>query len=74
MTMSLHENYAKAGFLVRLPAGHTPALLVIDFVDAYLLQSSPLYAGGIERVWKAGIAAAKSTMSCMARRWPPIRS
>jgi nicotinamidase-related amidase len=45
MSTSLQENYAKGGFGRQLAAGRHPALLVIDFVDAYLVQESPLYAG-----------------------------
>jgi maleamate amidohydrolase len=42
---SLHENYARGGFGQRLAPGRRPALLVIDFVRAYLVPGSPLYAG-----------------------------
>lgn len=42
---TLQENYARGGFSVRLQPGLNPALLVIDFVQAYLVQGSPLYAG-----------------------------
>jgi len=42
---SLQENYAKGGFGKRLEPGRSPALLVIDFVEAYLKPGSPLYAG-----------------------------
>lgn len=40
----LSENYAGA-FDGHLPFGRSPALLIIDFVMAYLEKSSPLYAG-----------------------------
>ena len=33
------------GFGAQLGIGHQPALLVVDFVDAYLVPDSPLYAG-----------------------------
>ena len=45
MNTALRENYAKGGFGVRLDAGRRPALLIIDFCEAYLAKSSPLYAG-----------------------------
>jgi nicotinamidase-related amidase len=45
MTDSLSENYATGGFGQRLRPGTHPALLVIDFVRAYLERDSPLYAG-----------------------------
>lgn len=42
---SLGENYARGGFGRPLEFGDRPALLVIDFVQAYLVPGSPLYAG-----------------------------
>lgn len=45
MTESLEQNYARGGFGKSLPFGARPALLVIDFVRAYLVPGSPLYAG-----------------------------
>jgi nicotinamidase-related amidase len=45
MSSSLTENYAAVGFGLSLQPGRRPALLVIDFVRAYLVQGSPLYAG-----------------------------
>ena len=42
---ALEADYAQAGFGGRLPFGRTPALLVIDVVQAYLDPASPLYAG-----------------------------
>lgn len=42
---SLAANYARGGFTQQLQPGRRPALLVIDFVKAYLLPGSPLYAG-----------------------------
>lgn len=38
-------DYAEAGFGNRLGFGRRPALVVIDFVTAYLRPGSPLYAG-----------------------------
>jgi maleamate amidohydrolase len=40
----LNANYA-AAFDGHLPFGKRPALIIIDFVMAYLEKSSPLYAG-----------------------------
>lgn len=45
MAESLDENYARGGFGKALAFGQRPALLVIDFVQAYLVKDSPLYAG-----------------------------
>jgi nicotinamidase-related amidase len=42
---SLDDNYARGGFGRSLTFGRRPALLVIDFVQAYLVPGSPLYAG-----------------------------
>lgn len=45
MTQSVQENYAESGFGQTLGFGKHPALLVVDFVKAYLVKDSPLYAG-----------------------------
>jgi len=45
MAESLDENYARGGFGTALALGRRPALLVVDFVQAYLVPGSPLYAG-----------------------------
>ena len=45
MPESLQSNYARGGFGHRLAPGLNPALLIIDFVEAYLAEGSPLYAG-----------------------------
>jgi nicotinamidase-related amidase len=45
MSDSLFESYASGGFGQPLQPGRRPALVVIDFVRAYLAQVSPLYAG-----------------------------
>jgi len=44
MSDDLAENY-KGAFDGNLPFGQRPALLIVDFVVAYLDPSSPLYAG-----------------------------
>jgi maleamate amidohydrolase len=40
---SLDANYADTGFNVRLGFGKKPALLMIDLVQAYFVEGSPLY-------------------------------
>ncbi len=42
---TLADNYAKGGFGRKLALGDRPALVVIDFAEAYLREGSPLYAG-----------------------------
>lgn len=41
---SLDANYARAGYHNRLGYGARPALLMIDFAEAYFEPTSPLYA------------------------------
>ena len=41
----LAEDYRQAGFSNRLGFGEHPALVVVDFCQAYLNPDSPLYAG-----------------------------
>ena len=41
----LEDDYRRAGFNRRLGIGERPALIVVDFVQAYLDPDSPLYAG-----------------------------
>ena len=41
----LADDYRRAGFSNRLGFGSRPALVVIDFCQAYLDPASPLYAG-----------------------------
>ena len=43
--IDLNADYEAAGFKRSLEPGVRPALLVIDFVNAYLDPDSPLYAG-----------------------------
>ena len=45
MSESLQQNYERGGFNKSLQPGSRPALLIIDFVEAYLNPASPLYAG-----------------------------
>jgi len=44
MSGSLAENYASGGFGLQLSPGRHPALLVVDFVRAYVVPESPLSA------------------------------
>ena len=50
----LDADYNKAGFGGRLGFGERPALIVVDFVQAYLDKSSPLYAGVEPELEQAG--------------------
>lgn len=45
MAETLDENYSRGGFRARLQPGSRPALLVVDFVRAYLVAGSPLFGG-----------------------------
>ena len=45
MATDLDEDYAQAGFGNRIGFGQRPALVIIDFVQAYMEKGSPLYAG-----------------------------
>lgn len=40
----LVEDYARSGFAQRLGFGESPALVVVDFVNAYVDKRSPMYA------------------------------
>jgi len=55
--VSLEQNYARGGFTTRLKPGRRPALLVVDFVNAYLLEDSLLYGGEGCAVARAGAVA-----------------
>ncbi len=45
MAQDLEKDYDGAGYNLRLGFGERPALILIDFVEAYFDKSSPLYAG-----------------------------
>ncbi len=45
MAQDLENDYDGAGYNLRLGFGERPALILIDFVEAYFDKSSPLYAG-----------------------------
>jgi nicotinamidase-related amidase len=70
MDATLQENYAKGGFGHALTLGHKPALLVIDFVEAYLREGSPLYAG----VESAREAAVRLLQACRDAHLPIIHT
>ena len=53
---ALVDNYRRGGFMQRLQFGPHPALIIIDFVKAYLLEDSPLYGGqGIQVALRGAI-------------------
>jgi maleamate amidohydrolase len=45
MTEALDDNYARAGYHHKMAWGKSPALLMVDFAEAYFDENSPLYAG-----------------------------
>lgn len=45
MAESLDSNYARAGYHARQAKGARPALLLIDFAQAYFDETAPLYGG-----------------------------
>lgn len=67
MTGSLTDNYAAGGFGLALQPGHRPALLVVDFVRAYLVEGSPLYAGA-----EPARAAAQALLEAARRAGIPV--
>ncbi len=70
MDAALDKNYEQAGFGFLLPPGRNPALLVIDFVEAYLAADSPLYAG----VEPTREAAVRLLQAARDRRLPIIHT
>jgi nicotinamidase-related amidase len=57
VTETLEQDYARGGFMGQLRPGSRPALLIVDFVRAYLIESSPLYGGsGCESARVAAVA------------------
>lgn len=42
---TLLENYARGGFMHELAFGRRPALLLVDLVNAYFTEGSPLFGG-----------------------------
>ena len=70
MSESLQQNYERGGFNHALQPGSRPALLVIDFVQAYLDPTSPLYAG----VEQARDDAIRLLQACRAATIPVIHT
>ena len=64
----LHGDYKSAGFGGTLSFGKRPALLIVDFVRAYIEPGSPLYAG----VESAFESAKRVTAAARAARIPVI--
>ncbi len=54
----LRENYRQAGFGKKLGFGGRPALILVDFVEGYFAESSPLYTPEACAVMKAALASA----------------
>jgi nicotinamidase-related amidase len=53
----LVRDYRTGGFMQRLEFGRRPALLIIDFVKAYLLEDSPLCGGeGVRTALRGAVA------------------
>ena len=67
MTDSRAENYAAGGFGLSLQPGDRPALLVVDFVQAYLVPGSPLYAAA-----EPARAAAEALLAAARRAGIPV--
>jgi nicotinamidase-related amidase len=67
MTGSLTDNYATGSFGLALQPGRRPALLVIDFVRAYLVEGSPLYAAA-----EPARAAAQTLLEAARRAGVPV--
>jgi maleamate amidohydrolase len=67
VTEDLDANYARAGYHHRLGFGARPALLLIDFVQAYFEPTSPLYAGV-----DAALAQALRILDAVRRRDIPV--
>lgn len=63
MSQDVHTDYQKAGFGGGLGIGKRPLLLVVDFVQAYMVPSSPLYAG-VERVRDVCATVLETARSC----------
>ena len=67
---ALRHDYRAAGFNTRLGFGRKPALVIIDFVEAYLRPESPLYAG----VEAARAAAARLLFAARAAGIPVLHT
>jgi len=65
----LAANYESAGYFTRLELGERPALLIVDFVKAYLIEGSPLFGGAGVR---AALAGATELLAAARRAAIPI--
>lgn len=72
MNESLQENYARGGFGKSLPLGQRPALLIIDFVQAYLQPGSPLYGGAA--IEQARVDCVSLLQACRAAAIPVVHT
>ena len=61
------QDYRSAGFGKKLGFGSSPALLQIDWFDAYLVKSSPLYAGV-----EAELEVAKTLLAAAREKGIPV--
>lgn len=69
MVDDLHADYRRAGFGGDLGRGTRRALLIVDFVRAYLDPASPLYAGDPE---PSALRAAASLLGTARRHGTPV--
>jgi maleamate amidohydrolase len=61
----LSSNYARAGYHAKQSWGTRPALLMIDFANAYFDEASPLYGGeGCQTALDNAIALAPVARAC----------
>lgn len=67
MQTSLEESYSDGAFAGSLQPGQRPALLIVDFVQAYLEPASPLYAAA-----EPARAAAESLLVSARRARVPV--
>jgi nicotinamidase-related amidase len=72
MKESLETNYARGGFDRQLEPGVKPALLIIDFVKAYVTESSPLF--GSEGCLTAQRGATRLLQLARAARIPVLHT
>jgi len=68
MPKDLNRDYLKAGFSRRLGFGRRPVLLMVDFIDAYFIKSSPLYA----KVESVAVVAGKVLAAARASDVPVV--
>lgn len=65
MVETTDENYARAGYHAAQVRGDRPALLLVDFAQAYFDQTAPLYGGeGCARARDHAISLAAAARAC----------